>query len=316
MSLQSFNTQGSLTGSSYAGESAGKFINAAFQAAPTLSEGNVKIMPNIKFKETIQDFNATDVIDKSSCNYSDGFDLNVNEVVIEPKELQTTLTLCKQTFHNDWQAKYQMMSAKDNVPASFEQYLLGYVGGLIGSNIETSVWSGADATTFDGFSTILANNASTVDQALVEASITATGIKAELGKVVAAIPDRVWSNGPAGLAIYVGSKAYRAYVSALGANQGIRDYQTTWWGGNFSGLTFEGIPVIYAPGLDAQTQTTIVATYRDNLIFGTGLMNDMNQADVIDLAKLDGSRNVRIVYRYTAGVQVGNAEDVVFAVGA
>ena len=322
MSLQAFNG-GSST---YAGESAGKFINAAFQAAPTLRMGNVKIMPNIKFKEVIQDFSAADVIDDSSCDYADGFDLNVNEVVIEPKELQSTLTLCKQTFHSDWQAKAQMMSAMDNVPQSFEQYLLGYVGGLIGSDMESLIWSGNDSATatklqrFNGFAQILEDAGSSLPAAQ---DVELTGAfsadaKALLATTVAAIPARVWSNGPAGLAIYVGSTVYRAYIAQLGANNnGIQDYQTTWWGGNFQGLTYDGIPVVYSPGLDAAEETAsagkalAIATYRDNLIFGTGLMNDMNQADVIDLAKIDGSRNVRVVYRYTGGVQIGNVEDTV-----
>lgn len=323
MSLQAFNGGNS----TYAGENAGKFINAAFQAAPTIANGNVKIMPNIKYQEVIQDFSANDVIDASQCAYVDGFDLNVNEVVITPAELQTTLTLCKQTFHNDWQAKYQMMSAHDNVPNKFEDYLLGYVGGLIGSDLESLIWSSDSSAVIGGsftsrLETGLTGGTAAQQVDLGDSLATDTTVKASFFEAALdALPARVWSNGPSGLAFYVGSNVYRQYVRSLGnTNNGIQDYQTTWWGGQFNGLTFDGIPVVYAPGLDGYTQGTtttsddaIVLTYRDNLIFGTGLLNDMNYADVIDLAKIDGSRNVRVVYRYTAGTQIGNIEDCVFA---
>lgn len=323
MALQAFNGGNS----SYAGENAGKFINAAFQASPTLKMQNIKIMPNIKFRETIQDFMASGVIADSTCDANqDNFNLNVNEVTIEPVELQTSLRLCTETFHNDWQSKYQMMSAHDNVPNKFEDYLLGYVGGLIGSEMETLIWKGdtdaAQTNTalqrFNGLATLAAANSDVVDQALVAADITPAAIKSQLALQTGAIPNRVWSNGPSGLAHYVGSAVYRAYVASLGAtNNGIQDYQTTWWGGNFQGLTYDGIPVIYTPGLDVTTgnrgadDNLIITTYRDNLIFGTGLMSDYTYADVIDQSKYDGSRNVLVVFRYTAGVTIGNGEDVV-----
>ena len=328
MALQPFNGGSS----SYAGEHSAMYVNAAFQASPTLKNQTVKIMPGIKFRETLQDFSAADVIDQSNCSSGDaldGFNLSVNEVQIEPREFQTVLNLCKQTFHTDWQSKYQMMSAHDNIPNKFEDYLLGYVGGLVGAELETLIWkgqlaAGANAINgkFDGFTTIAQANADVVDVALeadnirpLDGATANSNIDTEFAKQVAGIPNRVWSNGPSGLAHYVGSSVYRAYVARKGAvNNGIKDYQTTWWGGDFQGLTYDGIPLIYAPGLDSTTGATtdfIITTYRDNLIFGTGLMSDMTYADVIDRSRYDGSRNVLVVFRYTAGVQIVNGEDLV-----
>ena len=56
---------------------------------------------------------------------------------------------------------------------------------------------------------------------------------------------------------------------------------------------------------------TMVAAQRSNLYFGTGLLNDTQEVRVLDMQDLDGSQNVRMVMRYTAGVQFGVAEDVV-----
>ena len=49
----------------YAGESAGKYIAAALLSAPTLEKGGITIMPNVKFKQVIKRV-ATDNIIKNA----------------------------------------------------------------------------------------------------------------------------------------------------------------------------------------------------------------------------------------------------------
>ena len=345
----------SISNTTFTGEFAGRFINAAFLTARTIAMGGVKKYMNIKFRQVIQNLDASEVIDFSSCDYDDNVTLTTNEVILEPVELQTNLTLCKQEFHNDWQSKYQFMSAKDNVPANFQVYLLGYIGGLIGSGIESTIWRGnynSSGTTnlsrFNGFATLLSDaaagtrvggggvNASTAvasgalgqlpaTQDLTSAStgtshaagqfaLTQSGaVKGALKQIVDAIPTSVYSKSPSMLMLYLGLDTVRSYVDSLGTvNNGINDQQTMWWKGGFQGLTFNGLPVFVANGLSDATVPTAIATYKDNLCFGTGLLNDMNQATVIDRASIDGSRNVRIVWRYTAGTQIGNIRDCVY----
>ena len=55
----------------------------------------------------------------------------------------------------------------------------------------------------------------------------------------------------------------------------------------------------------------MIAAEKGNLYFGTGLMNDMNEIKVIDMADIDGSQNVRIVMRYTASVQYAIGSEIV-----
>ena len=54
-----------------------------------------------------------------------------------------------------------------------------------------------------------------------------------------------------------------------------------------------------------------MAAEKSNLYFGTGLLSDHNEVKVIDMADIDGSQNVRIVMRMTAGVQYGIGSDIV-----
>jgi hypothetical protein len=66
--------------------------------------------------------------------------------------------------------------------------------------------------------------------------------------------------------------------------------------------------VVAARGANAGT---IIAAEKSNLFFGTGLTSDFQEVRVLDLAEIDGSQNVRIVMRFTAGVQYAQVTDIV-----
>ena len=54
----------------------------------------------------------------------------------------------------------------------------------------------------------------------------------------------------------------------------------------------------------------IVAGQSSNLLFGTSLLSDHNEVKILDMSDLDGSQNVRVVMRFTAGVQYGIGSDL------
>ena len=56
----------------------------------------------------------------------------------------------------------------------------------------------------------------------------------------------------------------------------------------------------------------MIAAQKSNLYFGTGLLNDQNEVKVIDMSDIDGSQNVRVVMRFTAGVQHVWGADIVY----
>jgi hypothetical protein len=93
--------------------------------------------------------------------------------------------------------------------------------------------------------------------------------------------------------------------SGLGAN-GTNAMGTQWF--NNGSLTFDGVKIFVANGL---ADNYMMAAQKSNLYFGTGLLADHNEVKVIDMADLDGSQNVRIVMRFTAGVQYGIGSDIV-----
>jgi hypothetical protein len=73
-------------------------------------------------------------------------------------------------------------------------------------------------------------------------------------------------------------------------------------------LYFDGVKVFLAQGL---ASGTALLAQKSNLYFATGLLNDMNEVSVLDLAQIDGSQNCRVVMRFTADAKYGFAEDVV-----
>lgn len=298
----------------YAGEFAGKYISAALLSGTTLAEEKITIKPNVKYKEVMKKVATTDFIKNATCDFSGTADVvTLTERVLTPEEFQVNLELCKKDFVNDWEAVQMGYSAYHNMPPAFSDFLLAHVADKVAQQIEQTIWNGTNATEgeFDGFVTTLGADGDVNDVTTSETSLTASNIIGELGKVADLIPSSVY--GKEDLTIYVGADAHRAYVRALGgfaaiatSNAGTDNKGTQWYNGG--GLSFDGINLEYCPGIPSGK---MIAAEKSNLFFGTGLLADTNEVKVLDMADLDGSQNVRIIMRYTAGIQHGIGGDIV-----
>ena len=56
----------------------------------------------------------------------------------------------------------------------------------------------------------------------------------------------------------------------------------------------------------------MVLAEKSNLYFGTGLMSDQNEVRVIDTSETLGDQNVRVIMRFTGGVQHVFGSDIVY----
>ena len=295
----------------YAGEFAGKYISAALLSASTIENGGIEVKPNIKYKEVIKKIATDDVLKDATCDFDPTSTVTLTERIIQPEEFQVNLQLCKKDFRSDWEAVQMGVSAFDSLPPSFADFLIAHVAAKVAQKNETNIWSGTNATAgeFDGLVTLMTADADVVD--VVGTSITAANVIDELGKVVDAIPSTLY--GKEDLNLYVSQNVARAYVRALGGfgaaglgANGTNAQGTQWW--NNGSLSFDGVTIFVANGLG---DNYIVAAEKSNLFFGTGLLSDHNEVKVIDMADIDGSQNVRIVMRLTAGVQYGIGSDIV-----
>ncbi len=299
----------------YAGEFSGKYIAAALLSAPTLEKGGMTIMPNVKYKQVIKRVATDDIIKNATCDYDPTSTITLTERVLQPESFQINLTLCKSDFRSDWDAIQMGYSAFDVLPKSFADFLIAHAAEKVAAGMETSIWQGVNATAgqFAGIMTQLTTDASlpaAQEVAAVGGGVLASNVITELGKIVDACPAALY--GKEDLKIYVSSNIYRAYVRALGgfaaAGVGANGYDNKGTNQSLSDLYFDGVPVFLANGLAANTA---LLSQTSNLYFATGLMNDMNEVRVIDMADNDGSQNVRVVMRFTADAKYGFASDVV-----
>ena len=285
----------------YAGEFAGKYISAALLSGNTIANGGITVKPNVKYKEVVKKVATSGLIGNASCDFTDAGSLTLTERILQPEEFQVNLELCKKDFRSDWEAVQMGYSAYDNLPPKFADFLIGHVAAKVAEKTEQNIWQGTDATAgeFDGLATLLAADADVVD--VTGTTVTSANVIAELGKIVDAIPSAVY--GKEDLKIYISQNIAKAYVSAQAA-LGYRDLYHV----GKTEMNFQGIPLFVANGL---ADNDAVAAETSNLYFGTGLLSDHNEVKVIDMADLDGSQNVRVVMRFTAGVQYGIGSDIV-----
>ena len=303
-------TTNSIT-TTYAGEFAGQYISAALLSGSTLDNGLITIKPNIKFKEVIKKVASDDIVKDATCDFDPTSTLTLTERILQPDFQQVNLQLCKADFHNDWEAVQMGYSAFDSLPPSFADFLIGHVASKVAQRTEQSIWNGAAATAgqFGGFTELLLADGDVTDVG-GGAAVDSSNVISKIGLVVDAIGSSLYTSED--MFIYVSQNVARAYVRALGGfasnlgAAGTDDKGTQWYNGG--GLSFDGIKIAVANGL---SDNKMVAAEKSNLFFGTGLLADHNEVKVIDMADIDGSQNVRVVMRFTAGVQYGIGSDIV-----
>ena len=300
------------TAGTYAGEFSGKILGAALLSASTLDAGAITIMPNVRYKSVLQVGAWANVVKGASCDFTATGALTLTEKVLTTKELQVNAELCKQDLVQEWQAVEMGFSAYAEIPNSFEEYVISRVAAEVANATETSIWAGASgADDYDGFQALALADGDVVD--VTASAITSANVIAQMGAVVDAASKAAL--GTADLTLYVSTNVARAYIRALGGfgtsglgAAGIDNKGTSWYS-NGNQLTFEGIPVFVANGMG---NNKMMLTPKSNLFWGTGLADDRNEVRFIDMADKDGSRNVRVIMRRTAGCQIGVGADLVY----
>ena len=295
------------TTSNFAGKAAGFYISAALKASNSLDY--LTMIENIKYKSNIQAMNNTvSAVADATCDFTSAGTLALTEKVLEPKNLQINLDLCKSTLLDSWEALQMRAGAGAPPPASFNDYVISYMGEIIAEATEDSIWDGtAVAGKFNGFQgaatgLLLPLVDGTVVQDAATGAYTAGNIIANLQAAVAAIPAAVL--GKEDLHIYMNQKTYQYYIGAVSTLGYVNAYNMN---GDYVPM-FEGYKIAVCNGM---TVNTVVIAQKSNMFFGTDLLSDATRITLMDMAALDGSDNMRLVARYSAGVQTGTGADIV-----
>ena len=296
--------------SNFAGRAAGFYISAALKQATSLDY--LTTMENVKYKSNIQRMAGSTVVRDATCDFTDHGTLALTEKVLEPKNLQINIDLCKKTLLTSWEALEMRAGAGAMPPVSFEDYVISYMGEIIAQATENSIWSGVAATNgeFAGFlgtatGYLLPGVDATVIQSSASGAYTAANIIANLQTLTADMA----ANVPAvlrkeDLHIYMNPKTYAFYVSAVSTLGYVNAYNMN---GDYEPV-FEGYKIAVCPGM---VDNQLVAAESSNLFYGTDLLSDATRIQLMDMSLLDGSDNVRVVARYSGGVQTGVGADIV-----
>jgi hypothetical protein len=281
-----------ITSSSYAGEHAGLYISAALKQAKSLEYLTVR--ENVNYKEVVNKVAGANLVKDGTCDFNEqSAALTLTESVLEVEQFQVNLDVCKKTLLSDWSYTQQ---------DDFMAYAASYLADSIADSVENSIWQGSTGTSgqFDKLATG-SMTSSSAGGAFISGSGTGN-IITELGTLVSNIPTAVY--GKDDLYIYMNKKTYRLYISAISALSAFPFNHM----GQYT-PEFEGIKIAVCPGI---ADNVMYAGQRSNVFFGTSLSSDLTEISVLDMANLDGSQNVRMVARWTAGVQVGVASDFVY----
>ncbi len=293
--------------SNYSGEHAGQYIAAALRSADSLDY--LTVLENIKFKRNITKVAPSGLIKDATCDFTDAGTLTLTERVLNPKELQINVDLCKKDLLEDWQAA-QMQAGAHNRGMSndFTAFVFSHLSDVIADHVEGNIWTGDEDAVgggqFEGFVTATSGymnaDAGVVDVAKT-AAFSATNVIANLQKALDNVPTAVY--GKDDLYLYVNKATYRFYVQAISALSAFPFNHM----GQYT-PEFQGVKLAVCPGL---ANDTIVAAQKSNLFFGTDLISDHTTIKLLDMADLDGSDNIRVVAKFTAGVQHAQGADIV-----
>lgn len=289
--------------SNYAGEFAGKYIAAAVLAANTLANNGVTVIPNVKFKTTIKKSVISGLVQDATCDFTDSGVVTLSDKVLVVGEKQVNIQVCKTPFEQDWEAVSMGYSEFDNLPKMFSDFFIAKVLKDIALDTENFLWNATN-----GLGKLLKTDGAVVIPTPL--TITSANVIGELNRVVDPIPASLY--GTEDLRIFVSQNVQKAYIASLGgfgaSGLGANGFNAQGTNQKIDTVYFNGVPLFVANGLPANT---MVATRISNLFVGFGLYDDQNVVKTIDMADIDGSKNVRFIARFTRGLQVGIGADAV-----
>ena len=305
------------TTSNFSGKAAGFYISQALTSAVSLDY--MTMIENIKFKSNIQrmtgsaDGAGNGLVEAASCDYTTAGTLALTEKVLEPQNLQINLTLCKSTLLDSWEALQMRAGAGAPPPASFDDYVISYMADIVADATETSIWAGdanaaGDFIGFTGAANgyLRAGTDGTVIQAVLSGG---AGVAPTAGTIIADMQVAL-DNTPAAiigkedLYVYVNQKNYQHYIQAVSTLGYMNAYNMN---GDYEPRV-NGVRVAVCNGLQ---NAAVVVAQKSNLFFGTDLISDSTRIQLLDTSQTLGDDNMRLVCRYSAGVQTGVGADIV-----
>jgi len=299
--------------SNYAGNAALPYVAPAILSGDTIANGYVEVLENVRYKANLRKFDGV-ALQAAGCEFSnsDG-SLTLSDVVLTTTALQVNEQVCNKDLRTAWEAN-QMRGQSSNSPADFQAFAAQYVAAKVAEGVERNLWQGqfdftdsavtassGTYTNYPGICNKIVGANPAVDQALTGATGSGT-ILARLTTLAAAIPDTL--AGDPDTKLYMSRAMKQLYFTALAGTAELTFHATE--AANF----FNGYEIITPGGMP---NDTFIFSKKENLYFGTDLLTDHIEAAVLNLMGVTGDDVTRIIMKFSAGVQVVDADSLAFA---
>lgn len=302
-----------INSSTYAGELALPYINAAMLSGDTLAKNYVTLKEGVKYKAVLKRLsNAASLVQSgTNCDFTQAGSLNLDESVLTVSDLKVNLELCKSDFARDWEAAQTGRGfINDVVPSNFADFLIGYAAGKVAETIEYTIWQGdAPSGTYNSFNgfekKLIAGLSGGADITWTGAGLTplsSSNIIANLNTLINALPATLI--GSPDTKLYMNRASAQFYRQAVAAQGYLQMFSAA---SDFN-LQFNGYDIYVCPGISAGT---IIAAQPQNLFVGVDANSDYAEVKVVDMSMTDASDNVRMAMRFRTGVEVGVMTDCV-----
>ena len=281
--------------SGYNGALAGEIFIQAFKKSDTIAKNLITVLPNnigtgflprLSYSAELQDY---------ACGFTPEGDVDYDDVEVILKKFKIDHELCKDEFHQTFQAQSAgLFAAANEIPADIQSAILLAIVENLGAKVDNFIWNAATL----GIFAKLAADADTIE--VQNTTITKANVVEEVEKAYNAIIDEVMDEED--LVLVTSKKVLKLYkqaVAAQGLNTTVGDKEL-----DFLGLRMESVGAI------AGDQILI---YRvKNLGFLTGLESDLNQVNVKDMDESDLSGTIRTKVVLEMGVGFSFASQVVW----
>lgn len=287
--------------SQFNGALAGEIFVQAFKLADTIGKGAITVLPNVIGSGYLPKLSYSANLAPYSCGFDTTGDVTYTDKEVATKKYEIKHELCKDEFHQTFQAQAAGLFGADNeIPATIQDAILLAMVNNMGALVDTQIWQGTGVTgSFSGLLAQFVADGDVID--IAGTTSTVANVQGELSKVYLAIPDAIADD--ADLVMAVSPNVARNYKLSQ-----VNNYMVGTPVGDKE-LDYIGVPVISIAGLPANT---IVAYRRKNLGFLTGLEADLNNVSVKDMDESDLSGNIRTKIVFSAGVGYSFGSEIVY----
>lgn len=278
-------------------------IIKSFALANTGTRARIGLQTGIK---KAADLNYLDLVptiqDGSSCGFDPLDSITLTHKTIEVATVKVDGQVCPETLLGKYGEWLVRVNATEN-ELPFERYILDTLVAQINKQIESLIWQGdtSNSDPIDGFLTQLAADGSVLTESIAAGTSAYEGIL----QVYLAMPEEAVERGGV---IFVAPEIFRAFVAGLVAN----NYY------HYAGPDAAAPDEFYFPGTDVRVvkapgmagTLNVVATFADNLVYGTDGENDNEDVDLWwsrddRVFKYEVKWNMGVAYHFSDQIVLG-----------